>query len=140
MNTTLDTPPQADGYMMLFRGTQWEHGVQSPEQLQEIMDGVTAWFERLGREGKVVGARPLLERTVLVSGAGGRSVTDGPYPEAKEAVGGYVLLNVNSMDEAVEVARGNPMLNYGLTVEVRAIASDCPVMYRVRQKLAAAVG
>jgi hypothetical protein len=138
MNADLDTPPHADGYLLLFRGTPWDRRDYSAEEIQRIMDGVTAWFEKLQREGKWGGGRPLMERATLVSGEGGRSVTDGPFPEAKEAIGGYVLLNVNSMEEAVAVARSNPMLKYGLTTEVREIASDCPTMYRMRQKLACA--
>lgn len=138
MNTNLDPPPHVDGYLLLFRNTEWGRGDYSAEEIQQIMDGVTAWFERLQREGKWGGGHPLMERAKLVSGEGGRSVTDGPFPEAKEAISGYVVLNVNSMEEAVAVARANPMLKYGLTTEVREIASDCPSMYRARQKLAAA--
>jgi hypothetical protein len=139
MNADFDTPPHADGYLLLFRDTQWDRGEYSPEEIQQIMDGVTAWFEKLQREGKWGGGHPLMERAVLVSGEGGRSVTDGPFPETKEAIGGYIALNVDSLEEAVAVARTNPMLKYGLTTEVREIASDCPSMYRVRQRLAQAV-
>ena len=138
MNTDLNTPPHADGYMLLFRGTPWDRRDYSAVEIQQIMDDVTTWFEKLEREGKWGGGRPLMERAKLVSGEGGRSVTDGPFPEAKEAIGGYVVLNVNSMEEAVAVARSNPMLNYGLATEVREIASACPTLYRVRQKLTAA--
>lgn len=139
MSVDLVNPPQVSGYLLLFRNTQWYDRDYSNEQLQEIMDSVTAWFARLENEGKFVGGQPLMDRVALVSGENGRSVTDGPFAEAKEAIGGYVVLNVNSMEEAVEVARSNPMLKYGLTTEVREIASSCPGMYRAHQKLAEAL-
>jgi hypothetical protein len=131
-----DMPPQADGYMLLFRNTKWEPDHFPPEELQKIMDSVMGWFEGLDRQGLVKGASPLLDQVATISGPGGRSVTDGPFPEAKEAIGGYVLLKVNSMEEAVAIARTNPMLNYGLTTEVRPIATSCPSIQRARQKLA----
>lgn len=139
MSVDLVNPPQVTGYLLLFRNTQWYNGDYSAEQLQQIMDGVTAWFGRLENEGKFGGGQPLMERAVVVSGENGRSVTDGPFPEAKEAIGGYIILNVNSMEEAVEIARSNPMMKYGLTTEVREIASSCPTTYRARQKLAEAL-
>jgi hypothetical protein len=139
MSTRLDAVPESAGYMLLFRNTQWYHGDHSAEELQDIVDGVMSWFASLDKKGIVLGANPLFERSVVVTGEGGRSVTDGPFAEAKEAIGGYVLLKVDSMEEAVAIARTNPMLKYGLTTEVREVASSCPSLYRARQTLAAAV-
>jgi len=138
MNNELEAP-HVDGYLLLFRGNPWGSEDFSAEQLQQIMNGVMGWFDKLQGEGKLVGGHPLMDRATVVSGEGGRSVTDGPFAEAKEAVGGFVSLNVKSMEEAVAIARSNPMLKYGLITEVREIASDCPHFYRARQKLAAAV-
>jgi hypothetical protein len=139
MSVDLENPPQVTGYLLLFRNTRWYDNEYTREELQQIMDGVTKWFGRLESEGKFVTGQPLNERAAIVSGENGRSVTDGPFAEAKEAIGGYVILNVNSMEEAVEVARGNPMLKYGLTTEVRELVSSCPGMYRTRQRLAEAL-
>ncbi|MEP6668358.1 MAG: YciI family protein [Chthoniobacter sp.] len=138
MSTDRDTPPHVDGYLLLFRGNPWDNVGHSTEELQQIMDRVTAWFDKLQQEGKFVSGSPLMDRATTVTGDGGRSVVDGPFAEAKEAIGGFVLLNVNSMEEAVAVARSNPMLKHGLITEVREVASDCPHFYRVRQKLALA--
>jgi hypothetical protein len=139
MNTELETPPHAAGYLLLFRGDKWyENSDLSLDDIQKIMGSVAAWFEKLQRDGKWGGGQPLFERGVTITGDGGRSVTDGPFPEAKEAIGGYVVLNADSFEEAVEIARGNPMHKFGAVTEVREIASDCPGMYRARQKLAAA--
>jgi hypothetical protein len=54
-----------------------------------------------------------------------RTVTDGPFAEAKEAVGGYFMLNVDTMDEAVAIARECPGLAYGVKVEVRPVLGEC---------------
>lgn len=59
----------------------------------------------------------------------GAVITDGPYAEAKEIVGGYILINASSLDEAVEIARGCPGLDYRLAVEVRPVKQhtrECP--------------
>lgn len=124
--------------MLLFRGRPWYTAGYSDEELQGIMDEVNAWFAKLNNEGKLVGGRPLFDRAVTVTSESTRSVTDGPYPEAKEAIGGYISVNAGSFEEAVEIARENPMTKYGLITEVREIASDCPHMYEVRQRLGTA--
>jgi len=80
-----------------------------------------------------------LERTgKIVSGKNGRIVADGPFAESKEAIGGYFLLQVDDLDEAVEIAKDCPALEYGSTVEVRPIAEECPTFQRVKEQLAEA--
>lgn len=138
MSLDLDTPPQAEGYLLLFRNKPTLYDGLTEEQLEHTLNLVNVWFQKLQETGKLVGAKPLLERSVIVSGESGRSVTDAPFPEAKEAVGGYAMLNVDSMEEAVEIAKSNPMLKFGLVTEVRALSTTCPGMYRLRQRLAAA--
>ena len=80
-----------------------------------------------------------MERTgKIVSGKNGRIVADGPFAESKEAIGGYFLLQVDDLDEAVEIAKDCPVLEYGSTVEVRPIAEECPTFQRVKEQLAEA--
>lgn len=93
------------------------------------------WFDRLTEQGKLKGAQPLVRQGRVVSGKDGRVVADGPFAESKEAIGGYFLLAVNSLDEAVQIARGCPGLEHGMTVEVRPVAEECPMMARARQVL-----
>lgn len=131
MSLNLDTPPQVTGHLLLFRKTGWAESGLSPEELQQVMTRINDWFDRLAAEGKILGAQPLMEQGVVIQGRGGSSVTDGPFVEAKEAVGGYVLLAVKDLDEAVAIARSNPMHDYGLTTEVRPTASTCPHLYRI---------
>jgi hypothetical protein len=85
-----------------------------------------AWFKRLNEQGKAVAGHPLGFEGKSVSGKN-RIVTDGPFAEAKEAIGGYFMLDVATMDEAVAIAQQCPGLPYGAKVEVRPVLSECPL-------------
>ena len=115
-----------NGYMLIFRGTDWHKGL-SPEQMQRVADQWMAWFKRLTEQGKAVAGNPLEREGKIVSGKNGRVVADGPFAESKEAIGGYFLLKVNSLDEAVAIAKECPGLSYGAQVEVRPVMEQCPL-------------
>src|SRR3954466_804096 len=117
-------------FILLFRGTEWDKGL-SPEEIQKVMSQFMGWFERLGQEGKLRAGQPLERQGKIVSGKKGRTVADGPFAESKEAIGGYFLLQVADLDEAVEIAKQCPILEYGSTVEVRPVAEQCPTMERI---------
>jgi len=112
-------------FILFFRGSQWDKGL-SPEEIQKVMGQFMGWFERLREEGKLRAGQPLERQGKIVSGKKGRTVADGPFAESKEAVGGYFLLTVADLDEAVEIAQQCPILEYGSTVEVRPVADSCP--------------
>ena len=114
-----------NGYMLLFVGMDWHKGL-SPEQTQKVSQDWMAWFKGLMAEGKAVAGHPLALEGKSVSGKN-RTVTDGPFAESKEAVGGYFMLDVATMDEAVEIARQCPGLPFGAKVEVRPVLSECPM-------------
>jgi len=114
-----------NGYMLLFVGMDWHKGL-SPEQTQKVSEDWMAWFKRLNEQGKAVAGHPLGLEGKSVSGKN-RTVTDGPFAEAKEAIGGYFMLAVPTMDEAVAIAQQCPGLPYGAKVEVRPVLSDCPM-------------
>lgn len=116
-----------NGYMLIFRGTDWYHGL-SPEQMQQVADQWMAWFNRLKDEGTAIAGNPLEREGKIVSGKGGRVVADGPFTESKEAIGGYFLLRVKTMEEAVGIAQECPGLPYGIRVEVRPVAGECPLV------------
>jgi hypothetical protein len=115
-----------NGYMLIFRGTDWYNGL-SPEEMQQVADQWMAWFKRLTDEGKAIAGNPLERSGKVVSGKNGRSVVDGPFTESKESIGGYFLLQVETLDEAVTIARECPGLAYGISVEVRPVAGECPI-------------
>lgn len=124
MNITTQNKNQ-NGYMLLFVGMDWHKGL-SPEQAQQVSESWMAWFKRLHEEGKAVAGHPLGFEGKSVSGRN-RTVTDGPFAEAKEAIGGYFMLDVATMEEAVEIARQCPGLPFGAKVEVRPVLSECPL-------------
>jgi hypothetical protein len=114
--------------MLLFRGNDWHKGL-SPEEIQEAVNQMYAWLERLTAEGKAKAGKPLFPEGKIVSQKKGRSVADGPFAESKEAIAGFFLLDVRSLDEAAEIAKEFPGLNYGATVEVRPVAPECPLAF-----------
>jgi hypothetical protein len=131
----MNTSNSTSEYLLLFRGTAWDRSM-SPDEMQQTMSRFVAWFERLSAEGVLKGGQPLLDDARIISGKNGRTVTDGPFAESKEAVGGYSLITDASLDDAVAIARQCPILEFGVDVEVRPIAAECPTFQRVRQRVA----
>ena len=125
----MSTPSQKSDYMLLFRGTNWDKEL-SPEQLQKVVCDWAAWFERLTQQGKALSGHPLTNEGKIVSGKKGRTVADGPFAESKEAIGGYFYLQVVDENEALEIARQCPGLQYGAIVELRPVAEMCSVHER----------
>lgn len=119
----MNTQTQND-YLLLFRGTDWTKEL-SPAQLQKVVSDWAAWFERVTQEVKCKGGHPLQAEGKLVSGKQGRIVTDGPFTESKEAIGGYFHLQVADETEAIAIAQQCPGLEYGCVVEVRPLAERC---------------
>jgi hypothetical protein len=70
-----------------------------------------------------------------VSGKNGRVVTDGPFAESKEEVGGSLLLDVGTFEEALAIAKSYPALELGISIEVRPVLQECPVFKRIRKRL-----
>ncbi len=108
-------------YLFIFRGGDAIHASQSPEAYQAHMEKWMKWMGGLAEQGKLGGAQPLQGTGKQVSGTK-KMVTDGPFMEGKEMVGGYLICKVETYDEAVEVAKGCPILEYETgNVEVREI-------------------
>jgi hypothetical protein len=74
------------------------------------------------QQGKAKGGQRLAHEGKIVSGKRERTVTDGPFAESKEAVAGYILLQVDNLNEAVEIAKEWPILEIdGVSIEVRPV-------------------
>jgi hypothetical protein len=107
-------------YLVISRG-QWDKAV-SKEEIQSAIDAFYVWLERLVDEGKMRPGQRL--------GVGGKTVarnnmiTDGPYGESKEVIGGYWFILAASLDEASSIAAGNPCLACGLFYEIRPIETE----------------
>ncbi|MGI8820435.1 MAG: YciI family protein [Chthoniobacterales bacterium] len=113
-------------YMLFFRNSGPEtHQHLSADERQQLMVRWNAWYDALAAEGKAIEGQPLELETRLVSGRGGERITDGPFAEAKEAIGGYVKLLVSGLEEATEIAQRHPGLEYGLVIEVRGMDHQC---------------
>lgn len=119
-------------FMLLFRNAGPEaHQHLTPEERTQLAKQWNSWYDGLAASGKAQHGRPLALGGRVVSGPRGQTVIDGPYAEAKEAVGGYIFLNVADIDEATEIAKQCPGLAIGLTVEVRPVADFSPVLEEV---------
>jgi hypothetical protein len=126
--TAKTTPTE---YLLLFRGCTYcqpqggtgSHKDRSPEEIQRHMAQFNTWFERLKKEGSFKSGHPLVHNRKIV--AGRNVVTDGPFAESKEAIGGFFIIQADSFEQAVEIAKGCPCLENGQTIEVGAIR-DAP--------------
>src|SRR5207244_1754543 len=121
-------------YLLFFRNTGW-HKELSPEEIQQNMARFTEWFERLSNAGQFKGGGPLRHDGKIIGDK--KAVTDGPFAESKEAIAGFFIIQTESLEQAVEIAKGCPGLEFGQTVEVRAIASEPYELQIAREKMAA---
>lgn len=117
-------------YLLLFRNNAWYQQL-SPEEIQRVMTDWMSWFDGLVAEGRCRGGQSLEHEGHVVRGPD-RTVTDGPYAEAKESVAGYFILTVDSEAEALEIAKLCPGLPYGATVEVRKLMERCGASQMVK--------
>ena len=121
-----------DGFMLLYRSDEWYNKL-SQEELQKLINQNKAWFDRLTGQGKAKPGRALERTGVTISGQNGRFLTDGPFAESKEAIGGYLVLDVETIEEAIAIAQSSPSLAYGGSIEVRPMAEECPLDVRARE-------
>lgn len=107
--------------MLIFRHEDG-HKVASPEQIQVWMKQTMDWIGGIAAQNKFVAGNGLpFDDARVVSH--NKIVTNGPFGEIKETIGGYIIVKADSVEEAVEFAKGSPVLQgEGNTVEVRKIA------------------
>lgn len=121
-----------NGYLLLTSSDEWYNEL-SLEELQEVVSQNKAWYERLAAQGKIKGGQALVRAGVTVSGNNRRVVSDGPFAESKEAIGGTLWLDVATLEEAIAIARTSPSLAYNTTMEIRPVADECPLHARARE-------
>ena len=124
-------------YLVISRG-QWDEAA-TKEDVQRAIDRFYDWHERNVEAGRAIRGSRLRTEGKVVSR---RSITDGPFAESKELVGGYWFFVAESLEEAAALGAENPCLAYGLTLEIRpleeakALATDTtnetPDAWRVR--------
>lgn len=106
-------------YLYIFRGGNMK-GL-SPQQLEENMKQWMNWVGELSKTGNFKGGDPLGDAARVVTGKK-KSVTDGPFGETKDLVGGYLLVTAANLDAATELARGCPIFQRDEgSVEIREV-------------------
>ncbi|MBC7863761.1 MAG: transcription initiation protein [Bacteroidia bacterium] len=92
----------------------------SPEQLQAMMKPWQDWMGSLAAQNKLVNSGNRLASDGKVVKPN-NVITNGPFVEIKEAIGGYIIIRADSLDEAAELSKGCPILSMGGNVEVRTV-------------------
>lgn len=106
-------------YMLLLYENRPAFGKLSPEEMQKATEKYMAWTKKaFNKDSKRLG---MDSGKVLRPNSGHAKVSDGPYSETKEALGGFYLIEAANYDEAVERAQTHPHLEYGGVIEVRQL-------------------
>jgi hypothetical protein len=108
-------------FLFIYRTDQKKLGQRSPEEMQVVTKKWMDWIGSIAAQDKLSSRGNRLESTGKVLKPG-NVITDGPYMELKESVGGYSIVKADSLDEATELAKGCPALELGGMVEVREIS------------------
>jgi hypothetical protein len=105
-------------FLYIYRGGS---APSSPEQMQQRLEKWVAWFKDLGEKGHLKAPGQPLEPTGKVVSGSQKVITDGPFAETKDLVGGYSLIEATDANQAAELAKGCPLLEVSGAVEVRPI-------------------
>ncbi|AXT18494.1 hypothetical protein D7030_07415 [Flavobacteriaceae bacterium AU392] len=109
-------------FLFLFRGGDAARIQQSPEEMQDHMQKWGAWMGGLKENGQLVDGLPLAKEGKVVEKSG-EIITDGPFAEGAEVVGGYLIVTAENLNGAVEISKGCPIFEHHGNVEVREIMS-----------------
>jgi hypothetical protein len=123
-----------DEYMLIFRH-QDGNKVASPEQIKVWMKQTMDWIGGIAAQNKFISGKGLpMDNARVIRNKGGHNVvTDGPFGEIKETIGGYIVVKAATIDEAVEFAKGSPVLQgEGNSVEVRKVVSGNAELERMK--------
>lgn len=110
-------------FLLFLHENQGQFDNRTHDEMMRIIAEYSAWAEKLRKETRFAGGEKLTEDAgkVLRPKSGKVVVTDGPYAESREVVGGYFAIVAADYDEACAIAEGCPHLKYGGRVEVRQI-------------------
>ena len=90
----------------------------SPDQMQAVIQRYVAWRKKISTGRTVTGHKLRDGQGRVMRGAGGSSVTDGPYAEAREVIGGLFVVEGKDYDDVVNLCNDCPHLDFG-TIEIR---------------------
>jgi hypothetical protein len=105
-------------FVYLYRGA--EPG-RSPEAAQQVMQKWMTWLKDLGEKGHIKDQGQPLEPTGKLVKGKQKTVTDGPFAETKDVIGGYTLIEARDLDQAVQLSKGCPIFEIDGAVEVRPV-------------------
>jgi hypothetical protein len=105
-------------YMLIFRMNKNSGIKPSPEQVKERMD----WFGNLAKQNKLTDKGNTLSPSGAMTITSDGKVADIPFSEGKEIVTGYIIITTETVEEAAEIAKSNPIFKVGGSIEVREIA------------------
>ncbi len=108
--------------VLLHESTEATRPELSPEEVQALIARYKAWGQRLRDSGRLLGSNKLEDGTgrVLRAEGGQLRITDGPFTETKDVLGGYFMFTAESFEEAAELCKDSPHLDLGV-VEIRRI-------------------
>ena len=114
-------------YVIMFTSTPELDAAVSPEHAEQVYRRVYEWFgthaEKITDSGAEL--QPVTTATTVTHGGGAPVVTDGPFSEAKEVIGGFSVIDVDDLDAAIAMVKTWPMLELpGNSVEIRPMVVD----------------
>lgn len=133
MNPHAHQPP--DQYMFLITGYSWHEGMP-PADARKAIDAMMAWVSGLLEQGIASTSSPLARMGKIVAGKNGSSITDGPFAESKEVVGGYIIITAPNVEAAAAIAAGCPLLEFGVTLDVRQMVNQCAIEHGLIEEAA----
>ena len=113
-----------DQYLLLLREDPSQYAQLSPTEMQAVIERYRQWSNRMAAEGRIAGGHKLTDeggKRVRAGRDGQALVTDGPFAEAKDVVGGLFVINAESYEDAVRIAASCPHVHGDNVVEVRRI-------------------
>jgi hypothetical protein len=108
-------------FMFIFKGPSYDELDMSPEFMQAQMQKWFSWVDELKKKGQYVEGRPLIPSPAKTVSGVKQIVTDGPFTESKEVVGGYFIIKANNIEEALAATKGFPDYELQGSVEVREV-------------------
>jgi hypothetical protein len=110
-------------FVFIFRNSNTPANAPSPEQMQQSMTDWMNWFGSIAAQNKLSNNGNRLSASTAKTVKPDNVVSDGPYTEIKEFIQGYIIVKTADIDEAVELAKGCPIIKEGGNVEVRAVVT-----------------
>ena len=112
-----------DDFLFVFKNCDEDYVNMTPEQMQARMGDYRGWMEKLAAEGRYKGGAALEPTTGRLVKNASTVLTDGPFLESKEIIGGYALISAASYDEAVAFSKKCPLLDHW-EIEIRKLVKQ----------------